>query len=306
MVQSAHGARTDLGHGREMLAETRLTFERAYKPLWRRWVTARGVDVTADATARSCIVYAPHPDDESLGCGALIARKRDAGTAVRVVVASTGARSHVTGPDTDLAAVRAQEVTDACRLLGVGESELVQLGLPDGELERFEDTLVDRIADDIDEHRPDDVLVTSVRDWHPDHRALGRAVRRAVARTVWTPRVLEYPIWWWVDGPWRRRDGETRWSYGAGYVADTVTAFSPPAVELVAVGSYLATKRRAIEAHRSQVQALEGDRDWVVFDAAMRHALTGRYEVLLPVDVTRGQLTRAHEVPSTRRPTTSV
>ena len=288
-----------------MLAEARLTFERGYKPLWRRWVTSHGVDVTADQATRSCLVCAPHPDDESLGCGGLIARKRDAGSAVRVLIASTGARSHVTGPDLDLAAVRAREVTEACRILGVGEHDLIQLGLPDGELAGSEDALVDRIADEIDEHRPDDVLVTSTRDWHPDHQALGRAVRRAVARTEWTARLLEYPIWWWVDGPWRRRDGRGRWSYGSGYVADTVTAFASSTVELVAAGPYLSTKQRAIDAHRSQVQPLELDRDWVVFNRAMRAALTGRYEVLLPVDVERDQPTSAG-VLSTERPTTSV
>jgi LmbE family N-acetylglucosaminyl deacetylase len=289
-----------------MLAEVRHGFERAYKPLWRRSVIAQGTDVTAEHATRSCIVFAPHPDDESLGCGGLIARKRDAGTAVRVVVASNGARSHITSSDLDLAAVRASEVAEACRILGVDPDDLVQLGLPDGELAGFEDAMVGHIADEIDEHHPDDVLVTTTRDWHPDHQALGRAVRRAVARTSWAPRLLEYPIYWWVEGPWRRREGRTRWSYGAGYAADTVTAFAAPTVHLVATGHYLTTKRRAIAAHRSQLQPLELDREWAVIDRSMRAALTGRYEVLLPVDVVRDQPTSANDAPSTLRPTTSV
>jgi LmbE family N-acetylglucosaminyl deacetylase len=288
-----------------MLADARHGFERAYTPFWRHRLIAHGVDVTAEQATRSCIVCAPHPDDESLGCGGLIARKRDAGTAVRVLVASNGARFST--PAVDLATIRAHEVTEACRILGVHESDLVQLGLPDGDLARFEDALVDRIADEIDQRRPDDVLVTSPRDWHPDHQALGRAVRRAVARTQWTVRLLEYPIYWWVEGPWRRREARSRWSYGAGYAADTVSAVLRPAtVHFVATGPYLATKRRAIAAHRSQLEALDADRAWAVLDPAMRAALTGRHEVLLPVDVARDQPTSAHGVPSTRRPTTSV
>ena len=284
-----------------MLAGARHAFERVYKPVWRQWMIAQGDDVTAEHASRSCIVYAPHPDDETLGCGGLIARKRDEGTSVRVVVASTGAASHVTGSDLDLAKVRACELQEACRILGVDPHEIEQLGLPDGELARYEDDLVDRIAEEIDRCRPDDVLVTSPRDWHPDHQALGRAVRRAVARTRWAPRLLEYPIWWWVDGPWRRRESRGRWSFGASYAADTVTAFSGPSVHLVETAPYLATKQRAIAAHRSQLQALEVDSEWVVFDAGMRAALTGRYELLLPVDV--ASMT-ADDAPAPR-PTTS-
>jgi hypothetical protein len=127
-------------------------------------------------------------------------------------------------------------------------------------------------------------------------------VHRAVARTHWAPRLLEYPIWWWVDGPWRRRESRGRWSFGAGYAADTVAGFSAPSVHLVEAAPYLATKRRAIAAHRSQLQALEVDSEWVVFDAAMRAALTGRYEVLLPIDA--ASATVGDEAPAAR-PTTS-
>jgi len=301
-----HTARTETGQVQRVFTEVRQTFERTYKPIWRRWVITRGTDVTSEHARRSGLVCAPHPDDETLGCGGLIARKRDAGTAVRVLVASNGARSHVTSSGLDLVAIRAREVAKACRVLGVDTADLVQLGLPDGELARFEDDLVDRIAEEIDERRPDDVFVTSTRDWHPDHQALGRAARRAVARTRWTPRLLEYPIWWWVDGPWRRRDGEGRWSYGAGYASDTVKAVSVPTVELVATPPYLETKRRAIAAHRSQLDALELDTEWAVFDTAMRAALTGRFEVLLPVDVPQVQPTSATEKSAAPRATTSV
>jgi LmbE family N-acetylglucosaminyl deacetylase len=301
-----HAARTETGQVQHVFTEARHAFERTYKPMWRRWVITKGTDVTSEHALRSCLVCAPHPDDETLGCGGLIARKRDAGTAVRVLVASNGAGSHVTRSGLDLAAIRAREVTEACRILGVAARDLVQLGLPDGELARFEDELVDRVAEEIDELRPDDVFVTSTRDWHPDHQALGRAARRAVARTRWVPRLLEYPIWWWVDGPWRRRDGQGRWSYGAGYAADTVKAFSVPTVELVATQPYLATKRRAIAAHRSQLESLELDTEWAVFDPAMRAALTGRFEVLLPVDAPRAQPTNANEVSTAPRATTSV
>jgi len=267
-----------------MLAEMRRAFERWYVVVWRRVVIARGVDVTGEQATRSCIVFAPHPDDESLGCGGLIARKRDAGTSVRVFIASTGARSHGP-PSSDLASRRAREVTEACRILGVDVDDLVLLGLPDGELTRHEGELVEHITREIDAHRPDDVLVTSTRDWHPDHQALGRAVRRAAARSRRTPRVFEYPIWWWVEGPWRRRGPRSRLRYGMAYAADTLVSLYRPRVRMVSTGPHASTKRRAIAAHRTQVEPLDDTSDWVGLDARTRAALTGPYELLLPVDL---------------------
>jgi LmbE family N-acetylglucosaminyl deacetylase len=267
-----------------MLAEARRAFERAFCVLWRQLVIARGVDITSEQTMRSCIVFAPHPDDETLGCGGLIARKRAAGTRVRVVIASTGARSHGPSADAlDLAAVRAREVTGACRILGVEPHELVLLGLPDGELVEHEDELVARIAEEIDLHRPDDVLVTSTRDWHPDHRTLARAVRRAAVRSHSEPRVFEYPIWWWVDGPWRRRATPSRVRYGIAYATDTLTSLSPPPIRIVATRPYRATKRSAVAAHRTQVEPIDPDSTFVALDRRTRAALTGRYEVLIPI-----------------------
>jgi LmbE family N-acetylglucosaminyl deacetylase len=266
-----------------MLTEARTAVERRVIPVWRRSVLAHGLDITDEQTSRSCIVFAPHPDDETLGCGALIARKCAAGTSVRVFVASDGASPHVpTRPGIDLARTRADEVAEACRILGVARGDLVQLGLPDGEIADHRGELEQRIAEEIDEFRPDDVLVTSGLDWHPDHQAMQRAVRDAVRHTRWTPRVFEYPIWWWIEGPWRRRGSLDRAHYAAAFASDTVLAFARPQVALVASGPYLAVKRRAIAAHRSQVEPPDPERDWVGLDAHMLGTLTGRFEVLLP------------------------
>ena len=57
---------------------------------WRRaarnWVVADD-----DELSRSTLVVAPHPDDDVLGCGGTIARKRSLGVDVAVVVLTDGA-----------------------------------------------------------------------------------------------------------------------------------------------------------------------------------------------------------------------
>src|ERR1700733_997679 len=44
--------------------------------------------------ARKILVVAPHPDDESLGCGGLISLSAQAGSSVYIVFVTDGAASH--------------------------------------------------------------------------------------------------------------------------------------------------------------------------------------------------------------------
>ena len=65
---------------------------------------------------RGVVVVAPHPDDESLGCGGLIAACCTQGIVVRLVVLSDGAGSHPGSqryPAARLCALREAEVKEA-------------------------------------------------------------------------------------------------------------------------------------------------------------------------------------------------
>ena len=68
------------------------------------------------------LVLAPHPDDESLGCGGIIAEARARGHAVYVTVVTDGTASHPgsrTHTAARLQAVREKEVQAAVAELGV-------------------------------------------------------------------------------------------------------------------------------------------------------------------------------------------
>ena len=80
------------------------------------------------------VVVAPHPDDESLGCGALISEAAAAGRSVRIIVLSDGTRSHPNSkafPREKLRALREEEARRAASALGVGVSQITFVGLPD-------------------------------------------------------------------------------------------------------------------------------------------------------------------------------
>lgn len=144
--------------------------------------------------ARRTVVVAPHPDDEVLGCGGLIALQRRQDRQVLVVAVTDGERAEIFGvPPGRLAETRRREQAGALRRLGVAPSQTVRLGLPDTAVADHESRLVEHLVSVI---QPDDLVVAPwAHDVHPDHEACGRAARRAVeaasgllvASLVWAP-----------------------------------------------------------------------------------------------------------------------
>jgi LmbE family N-acetylglucosaminyl deacetylase len=262
------------------------TLEAAKRTAWRARVISEGVDVTRRSTAASCLVLAPHPDDETIGCGATIARKRAAGTPVRVVVVADGRSSHHSthiGPD-ELVRIRAEEVGRACRELGVDDDNLVRLGFPDESLTARGDELVTRLLNEIDRADPEEILVASGRDWHVDHRAVNAALRRALHRRP-VLRVLEFPVWLWIHGPWDADPGGP-WAprRPVAFARGLLGGDGLHRADLVSTAGLLATKRRALLAHRSQTTNLTGEPGWAVLDEAFMSAFFTTHEVSFPLE----------------------
>lgn len=132
-------------------------------------------------SATTRLVIAPHMDDESLGCGGLLA-KRPEGSLV-VVVADSGD-------------VRAREHSIALRALGISDS--VQLGFPDGHVGEDQQALVQALDEIFVDHQPVEVYLP-YPSLHQDHIAAYeagmRACRASMSRTHWfPPSVFVYDI----------------------------------------------------------------------------------------------------------------
>jgi LmbE family N-acetylglucosaminyl deacetylase len=251
-------------------------------------VVAKGRDVTGATARRSCLVVAPHPDDETLGCGVTIMRKLDAGTPVKVVIATDGrhsSHSKVISPE-QLVEIRHAEALQATRRLGLEPRDVVFLDLHDQDLENSQPELSDRLAAVVDHFRPEELLVSSVLDHHPDHRVIGQVVRQMVASGAVPCRVAEYPMGFWRSIPWPVRPrprwggvGATAWSFASGLVT-TVAELRP---ELVSTDGYLDRKRHVLDAYASQLTNLTGEPNWWTLDEPFLAHFLGRYEVFLPV-----------------------
>ena len=191
------------------------------------------------------LILAPHPDDESLGCGGLIAGCCQAGRPPLVAVLTDGTGSHPGSrqyPALRLRALREQETREAVAALGLPPGRLCFLGQRDtaaptsGPL--FE-AVVDAVAALCRQHDVGAMVATWRHDPHCDHEAAHLIA--AVAATRLGIMHLAYPVWGWTLPPEHPLpDGHI-----TGYRLD--------------IAPHLQAKHAAIQAHRSQYGGLITD-----------------------------------------------
>jgi LmbE family N-acetylglucosaminyl deacetylase len=212
----------------------------------RPLLLSRAEDMTSQTATRSCLVLAPHPDDETLGCGATIMRKVAAGTAVQVVIAADGRHAYPSGKlsvDT-LVEIREEEARLACAILGLPGENIAFLRFEDGRLAEHRQPLSERIFEIFHSVNPEEIFVSSVIDNHPDHRVLAELARElAQARRGHVPLLYEYPIWFWDPRIWGARQ---------------LLELRP---RVVRMEEFRIRKSEAIAAYRSQVTNLAVETD---------------------------------------------
>ena len=142
------------------------------------------------------VVVAPHPDDEVLACGGLMAMHQAQGGEVVVVSVSDGEASHgicLQWQSAALAAKRHHELLQGLHRLGLQQTAVHRLALPDGAIAAHAAKLESALMALL---KPLDVVVTTWRlDGHPDHEATAKATARACAKLGC--RLMEAPVWMW-------------------------------------------------------------------------------------------------------------
>ncbi|WP_019949389.1 PIG-L deacetylase family protein [Hymenobacter aerophilus] len=230
-------------------------------------------DATYAATLGPTVVVAPHPDDESLGCGGLLVLLARANVPVWCVLMSDGTMSHPNSakfPAPARQALRETELRLALVELGLRADCLLPLGLPDGQVPGPEQpagaAAVSRLVEFLQEKQPATVLCPWRRDPHPDHRATSQLVRAALAQLPQPPRLLEYVVWAWeraapADLP--RPDEVSGWQLD--------------------ISPVLAEKQRAIAAHACQLpgSVIDDDPDGFTLAPAMLAHFASPTEVYL-------------------------
>jgi LmbE family N-acetylglucosaminyl deacetylase len=222
---------------------------------------------------RPFVVLSPHPDDETLGTGGLIAAARTASQEVDVIVVTDGSGSHPRSkqyPSKRLVDLRCSEVHRAGLALGLKPDRMVFLGLPDTMAPisgpQF-DAAVEETLNVIRRSEAGALFVTWERDPHCDHEAsaeLARVVRRmSPGLKLWA-----YPIWGW-------------------HIEASAEIRQPPLMaSRIDISPYRDRKLEAIAAHASQMTDLiSDDPEGFRFDKNSLAPFLGQYEYFIEVPV---------------------
>lgn len=208
--------------------------------------------VVRDAVA--LVVIAPHPDDDVLGCGALIAWA-SAMMPVRILYVTDGAASHVgsaTHPPERLRTVREAEALRAAAALGVTESAIFAR-VPDGHVPPAQSAAGRDVIATTRGLIPTNERVAVAFPWrrdpHADHRAVSELVRIALTERPHA-QPLEYAVWLGLIG-------DPHADEPVPAEGESISCDARP---------WLARKRAAIGEHRSQLGQ-------VVHDAAQAFVL---------------------------------
>jgi N-acetylglucosamine malate deacetylase 1 len=188
----------------------------------RLWVMLDTPDLAPrmieEFAAGAVVVLAPHMDDEIIGPGGTIARHVQSGAAVTFVFMTKDA-------DAD---TRKAESRSAAEIVGV--RDLVFLDGPDGALDDSEE-MVERFVKILQERKPAIVYLPGLTDYHRDHWATNRILRKALDRPNAEVVIRGYEVW------------------------------TPlPANRMVNISSTVEFKRKAIEVFVSQTRLVDYER----------------------------------------------
>lgn len=239
--------------------------QRATRSFLDRLQVCRGRALSASDLAQPAIVFAPHQDDETLGCGGTIIKKLSAHADVAVAFLSDGGASHRTlMGSSELSSLRHREAVSAAQVLGVNQESIYFFDAPDGQLHEHMDDLSARIKSVLATREPQQVFVPFRFDRLPDHVATHQIVIDAIASINRATAIYEYPIWFWDYWPQMRRAGT-----GIRRIPSEIgNSLKSVFTALLRFGSYvnvsdiIAQKWAALECHQTQMTRLNDRPEW--------------------------------------------
>ncbi|WP_050010713.1 PIG-L deacetylase family protein [Herbaspirillum sp. B65] len=197
------------------------------------------------------VILAPHPDDETLGCGGLIAQLANLMREIAVVAVSDGEHSH---PESSplaarLPLLRPAESIAALHCLGAGQAQILRTRIPDGRIGQHRLELKAWL---IAQLRHTDIVFAPWRmDGHPDHETVGEVA--AELEQELGCKLVEVPIWGWHRT--QPLGGDFPWVRAHKLNLDAETSLK---------------KRRALRCYHSQISR-DGQRDPVLPAGVLAH-----------------------------------
>ncbi len=209
------------------------------------------------------VILAPHPDDETLGCGGLLASASERGLAPRVIFLTDGSASHRDSPSwpkARLVETRKAEALAALAELGVGADQALFLGWPDSAPHRpgsaEHATSVDVVLAWLETIPPRSLWAPWPEEAHCDHEAASAFADLVRDRLPTPARRLDYMVWGWAS--------------------ETLADVAHTDIWALRCRRHTGRRRRALARHRTQAPGLITDAAWSFLIPPELKALTER------------------------------
>lgn len=150
---------------------------------------------TSVETPASVLVVAPHPDDETIGCGGAIRLRIQERRRVEVVFLTSGERGLTCSSDREACTVREAEALAAGEVLGIDRADFLRF--PDHRLDENIEACAAALAGLIDSRAPGIIYLPHPGESHPDHAVTAPIVREALAerKARDRPEFWAYEVW---------------------------------------------------------------------------------------------------------------
>ena len=203
---------------------------------------------------KKIVVLAPHPDDETLGCGGTIAKKISEGFEVFIILVTDGRHAYskalgieLNPTPEELSQIRRQEFINATSTLGVPETNLRFLDFEDGTVQKNEKEVETRIAGIMKELQPAEMYFPFKQDSHPDHQALNRIALHGLRELGLDCGAYEYSI---------------MHKYArVGPVAERMASLWKRNMIKVNISGFLDIKKKAISQYKSEIPVVCGKKN---------------------------------------------
>lgn len=173
-------------------------------------------------------ILSPHPDDDAIGCGGTIIKHIQMGHFVHIVYLCSGDKG-ISGEVTNKTIkIRHKEAQDAALIMGVSTDKIYFLDIPDETLRSNIDIASVKLKNLFNSFPPDLLYLPSFLDRHNDHIATNDILKKCdLKNTI----ISAYEVW---------------------------TPIIPN--RIVDISTTVNQKQKAINAHFSQLKALEYDK----------------------------------------------
>lgn len=154
-------------------------------------------------TLWNCVIVAPHPDDETIGCAGLIQQLLEAGKRVDIIYMTGGGKSHSEFCDIDettLIENRRNLAKESAAILNLPQENLHFLDYPDGGI-AYECEETGKLNSLLKELNPEAVFITHKGEGWSDHIKTGEIVKSLLHDNNKTA-IYEYCVWFWYYNVW--------------------------------------------------------------------------------------------------------